>query len=288
MLTVIVAVVSAIAGAAVAWAVARRPARAPAVAAPPSHGPRWSDVIDQLSIGVVVAGPSGRVHHRNRAADAFAGTHMGLLVDDTVERLLKRALAGESSRQNLELYGPPAQRDGRHRGATRGRRCRRHDRGRQRAPPCRRRAHGLRRQHQPRAEDAGRRPGRAGRGARRGERPRRRPSRRQPHGRRGDARDADDRRPARAVAHRARRGAAAGGRRRRATSSRRRSPALASSPRTDASRWPHWSCRPACASTATAASSCRRSATSSRTPSSTASRARACRCGRASRGPGWS
>ena len=107
MLTVIVAVVSALAGAAVSWFVARRPVRVPTVAAPPPYGPRWSDVIDQLSIGVVVSGPSGRVHHRNRAADAFAGTHMGLLIDDTVDRLLKRAHAGESSRQNLELYGPP-------------------------------------------------------------------------------------------------------------------------------------------------------------------------------------
>ena len=107
MLTVIVAVVSAVAGAAVVWAVARRPARTRDVVAPPSPGPRWSDVIDELSVGVVVAGPSGRVYHRNRAAGAFAGTHMGLLVDDTIERLLKCALAGESSRQNLELYGPP-------------------------------------------------------------------------------------------------------------------------------------------------------------------------------------
>ena len=42
-----------------------------------------------------------------------------------------------------------------------------HHRGRQRAGPPRRRAHRLRRQHQPRAEDAGRRARRAGRDARR-------------------------------------------------------------------------------------------------------------------------
>ena len=107
MLTVIIAVASAIVGAAVAWVVVRRPVSVPAVTARPSYGPRWSDVMDQLSIGVVVTGPSGRIHHRNRAANALAGTHMGLLVDDTVERLLKRANAGESSRENLELYGPP-------------------------------------------------------------------------------------------------------------------------------------------------------------------------------------
>jgi two-component system, OmpR family, sensor histidine kinase SenX3 len=69
--------------------------------------PRWSDVADRLTLGVLIAGSSGRVHYRNPASDAFAGTHAGLLVDDTVERLLARALEGHEERQNLELYGPP-------------------------------------------------------------------------------------------------------------------------------------------------------------------------------------
>jgi len=29
--------------------------------------PRWSDVVDRLSLGVVVSGSSGLVHYRNRA-----------------------------------------------------------------------------------------------------------------------------------------------------------------------------------------------------------------------------
>ena len=69
--------------------------------------PRWTDVVDRLALGVVVAGVSGRVHYRNAAADVFAGTHAGLLVDDTVDRLLASALDGHEERQNLELYGPP-------------------------------------------------------------------------------------------------------------------------------------------------------------------------------------
>jgi two-component system sensor histidine kinase SenX3 len=79
------------------------------VAAVPSTvaAPRWSDVVDRLSLGVVVSGPSGLVHYRNRAAKALEGTHMGVLVDDAVERMLQAARDGAESRQTLELYGPP-------------------------------------------------------------------------------------------------------------------------------------------------------------------------------------
>ena len=81
--------------------------RAPVPAAQGPSSPRWTDVVDRLALGVVVAGVSGRVHYRNAAADVFAGTHAGLLVDDTVDRLLASALDGHEERQNLELYGPP-------------------------------------------------------------------------------------------------------------------------------------------------------------------------------------
>ena len=60
-----------------------------------------------MSLGVVVGGPSGQIHYRNRAARALEGTHMGVLVDDAVERLLDTARDGEEVRQSLELYGPP-------------------------------------------------------------------------------------------------------------------------------------------------------------------------------------
>ncbi|MET0143264.1 MAG: ATP-binding protein [Ilumatobacteraceae bacterium] len=118
------AVAGAVLGAALAVFVGRRRASterasaAPSPGAPPSpvtvpsagtsaSAPRWNDVVDRLSLGVVVAGSSGRVHHRNRAARALAGTHIGLLVDDTVDRLLAEAVAGRESHRTLELYGPP-------------------------------------------------------------------------------------------------------------------------------------------------------------------------------------
>jgi two-component system sensor histidine kinase SenX3 len=83
-------------------AVERTPSKAPG-----PLPPRWSDVVDRLSLGVVVAGPGGELRYRNRAAHALDGTHMGVLVDDAIERMLARARAGEESRQALELYGPP-------------------------------------------------------------------------------------------------------------------------------------------------------------------------------------
>ena len=86
---------------------AATPAGPAAAAGSSTSAPRWSDVADRLTLGLVVAGASGRVHYRNPASDAFAGTHAGLLVDDTVDRLLARALDGHEERQNLELYGPP-------------------------------------------------------------------------------------------------------------------------------------------------------------------------------------
>ena len=289
MLTVIVAVVSAVAGAAVAWTVAGGRSATAGRACPAERtGPRWSDVIDQLSVGVVVAGPSGRVHHRNRAADAFAGTHMGLLVDDTVDRLLKRALAGESSRQNLELYGPPrsamvvtaAPLEGG--GAV----AMIEDVSERRRVDAVRTDFVANISHELRtpvgalavlaealAEEndldvvhrvANRMVDEAMRVTRTiddllelsrielGEEPRREIV---------DVVDIVEE----AIA---------------------RTRQLAEDRRIDVSS-PR-SCPRACASTVTAASSSRRSATSSRTPSSTASRARACRCGRGSRGPGWS
>jgi two-component system sensor histidine kinase SenX3 len=113
---VVVAVVAAAIGGAAAGAVltyllVRRrdhQQEAAASATPPAaSAPRWSDVVDRLSLGVVVCGPSGLVHYRNRTARSLEGTHMGVLVDDAVERMLAAARGGEESVQSLELYGPP-------------------------------------------------------------------------------------------------------------------------------------------------------------------------------------
>jgi two-component system sensor histidine kinase SenX3 len=115
MTIVLAAVGGALLGALCTWLVWRRSAASPSVGGSPATAtdrdvdgpPPWEAVIDRLTLGVVVAGPNGVVRHRNPAAHALAGTHLGLLVDAAVERLLRRALAGEAAREDLELYGPP-------------------------------------------------------------------------------------------------------------------------------------------------------------------------------------
>jgi two-component system, OmpR family, sensor histidine kinase SenX3 len=112
---IVAVVVAAIGGAAVGVAVTlatirwrTNHQRAVADAAPSAaSAPRWSEVVDRLSLGVVVSGSSGLVHYRNRTARTLEGTHMGVLVDDAVERMLEAARGGDESRQTLELYGPP-------------------------------------------------------------------------------------------------------------------------------------------------------------------------------------
>ena len=109
---------------------------------------------------------------RSRTSQPVAATGTpAVLVDEAVERHVRRAVRGYVGGQTSSSIGPPRTRvgdpchpldDG---GGVRD------HRGRQRTRPARRRAHRLRRQHQPRAEDAGRRARRAGRGAGRRGRP---------------------------------------------------------------------------------------------------------------------
>ena len=66
-----------------------------------------SGAVEQLEIGVLVADESGVVQYRNAAAASFRGTHIGLLLDDHVERAVTAALGGTSHVQTLELQGPP-------------------------------------------------------------------------------------------------------------------------------------------------------------------------------------
>jgi len=113
-----VALLGAAAAAVVTWYVNRRPSGvtsgvAPAAGADPDPGlvpperTAWNEVVDRLELGVVVAAPDGEITYRNRSATALDGTHIGLLVDDALERLLARSLSGEECRESLELYGPP-------------------------------------------------------------------------------------------------------------------------------------------------------------------------------------
>ena len=125
MLIAIGIVIGLFAGVLLTWAIAGRrvaphasgPPASPSTPPSPSGGvtarvadpvaPDWAAVVDRLALGVVVADVSGRIQYRNRAAMAMSGTHLGLLVDDTVETLLQGARRGHDATKTLELYGPP-------------------------------------------------------------------------------------------------------------------------------------------------------------------------------------
>jgi len=65
------------------------------------------EAVEHLEIGVLVAGDSGETRYRNAAASSFRGTHVGLLVDDHVERAVRAALGGAANVQTVEFQGPP-------------------------------------------------------------------------------------------------------------------------------------------------------------------------------------
>ena len=65
------------------------------------------DVLELHATGVVVASASGAIEYRNPAAEALAGTHVGVLIDEAISRHIELALAGEASEEVLDLFGPP-------------------------------------------------------------------------------------------------------------------------------------------------------------------------------------
>ena len=83
------------------------------VAAGEVVGPESSsiaDLLDNHPTGIVVAGPDGTVRFRNAAVTAMSGTHVGVLLDEAIERHIVAARSGDvggASDEELEMYGPP-------------------------------------------------------------------------------------------------------------------------------------------------------------------------------------
>lgn len=70
---------------------------------------RLEDVFDHIDHAVVVVDESGRRTFMNAAASRLRDSRDGgLLVQDVIEELLDRALAGEDVTQEVDLFGPPA------------------------------------------------------------------------------------------------------------------------------------------------------------------------------------
>jgi two-component system sensor histidine kinase SenX3 len=69
-----------------------------------------SDVLDALTIGVVVASPDGDIVYRNAQATGLArAAHAEVLVDEAVDNYVRAAVGGRGGRKVLDLFGPPRQ-----------------------------------------------------------------------------------------------------------------------------------------------------------------------------------
>ena len=96
------------------WWLARSSSREPltitTAETPPAPEPTSPDryeLVAQHHVGVVVSDRRGQVVWRNEAARALAGTHVGVLVDESIERHVDESLENGSSSDVLEMYGPP-------------------------------------------------------------------------------------------------------------------------------------------------------------------------------------
>lgn len=113
LLAVVVSlVIGGMAGAVVTHRLARpTPAAAPARPVRPEPPDDLGEVLrtaaDELDLGVVVADATGLIIYRNRAATAMNGTHVGVIVEDNIERALDAARSGGRVDDLVELHGPP-------------------------------------------------------------------------------------------------------------------------------------------------------------------------------------
>lgn len=89
----------------------RRPAAADHVAetGPVDRAGSGFDLLDALPLAVVFCDDDGVEIARNAAARHLSGSHSALLIDEAVERHLRRALLGGDVDEVIELYGPPKQ-----------------------------------------------------------------------------------------------------------------------------------------------------------------------------------
>jgi two-component system sensor histidine kinase SenX3 len=78
---------------------------------PPSsesdEGAPMVEVVEGSRIGVILSDSTGTIVYRNPAARVLSGTHAGVLVDEAIERHLRRAGRGTRTEETIELYGPP-------------------------------------------------------------------------------------------------------------------------------------------------------------------------------------
>jgi two-component system sensor histidine kinase SenX3 len=107
----LLAVVGLVVGFSAGLAVMR--SRASAASSPRSEASPASEPASEYALieghrdGVVVTDQRGRIAYRNRVARELQGTHVGVLVDESIDRHVARALSDGRADDVLELYGPP-------------------------------------------------------------------------------------------------------------------------------------------------------------------------------------
>jgi two-component system sensor histidine kinase SenX3 len=108
-MTLLLALVGAAGALFVGWTLGRagRPLTTDAGAAPVPPLVGITDLVEDHPTGMIVSDARGSTVYRNTVAQALNGTHVGVLLDEAVERHLRTARMGIASDEVVELYGPP-------------------------------------------------------------------------------------------------------------------------------------------------------------------------------------
>lgn len=108
-MTLLLALVGAAVALLVGWTFGRacRPLVIDAESAPTPSPVGITDLVEDHPTGVIVSDARGAITYRNAVAQALNGTHVGVLLDEAVERHLRNARRGVASDEIVELYGPP-------------------------------------------------------------------------------------------------------------------------------------------------------------------------------------
>jgi two-component system sensor histidine kinase SenX3 len=65
------------------------------------------DAVDRLELAIVISGPGNNAVYRNSVANEMRTTHVGLLVDEHIDRAIALALDGLRTDKRIDLHGPP-------------------------------------------------------------------------------------------------------------------------------------------------------------------------------------
>lgn len=109
-MTAVAIIVAVVVGVVVGLALGRRQRQAPTMASEPVVDDDVSgEALDVLASAIILADRTGAVLSRNVVAEQLHRSHSGLLIEEAVERHLRRALHGSDTAETIDFYGPPKQ-----------------------------------------------------------------------------------------------------------------------------------------------------------------------------------